>query len=114
LMSDDAIFYMQTTHASLIEQGMDEAAASLAIAHELVVRARQKGIDAYYEHRKNLPILSDTIWDLFAALETAQRRGAVREQIKICREAIELADQEGKIPTWSLTFREHLQGLPDL
>jgi hypothetical protein len=38
--------------------------------------------------------------------------GDVMQQIRICNEAIALADKEAGIPTWSLAFRERLQQLP--
>jgi hypothetical protein len=78
----------------------------------LINHSRELGLEACLEHRRNLPLLPDQVWQMVHALDTAMHNGDVMQQIRICNEAIALADQEAGIPTWSLAFRERLQQLP--
>jgi hypothetical protein len=78
----------------------------------LIKHSRELGLEACLEHRRNLPLLPDQVWQMVHALDTAMHNGDVMQQIRICNEAIALADQEAGIPTWSLAFRERLQQLP--
>jgi len=112
LLTDESLAYIAWHCHELRMQGKSSLARALDSMACVFQQCRTMGLDACLEHRRNVPLLPDEIWELVHALDTAEHNDDVMEQIRICNDAIALADKEAGVPTWSLPFRERLQQLP--
>ena len=112
LLTDESSAYIQMHCNALKQQGDSVGAGALGFIGSLINQCRRMGLEACLEHRRNVPLLPEEVWQLVYALETAEHNGDIMRQIRICNEAMALADREPGVPTWSLHFRERLQQLP--
>lgn len=112
LLTDESCAYIQMHCNAYKQQGDSIGAGALGFMGSLINQCRKMGLDACLEHRRNVPLLPEEVWQMVYALETAEHNGDIMRQIHICNEAIALADREPGVPTWSLHFRERLQQLP--